>query len=223
MEKLHENIKKAAIIIVASAVLGASFVAASFCMVKRTAEGRIYSVSAVAHKQAVLVLGAKVNADGKPSDMFRDRIDVAIEIYKAGKADKILVSGDHGEREYDEVNTAKSYILARGVPGADIFLDYAGFDTYDSVYRLRDIFRADSVIIVTQNYHLPRALYIAESLGLDAVGVSADLHTYGGEDYRQAREILADAKAWLDVTLRSRSKYLGAPIPLGGNGQASWD
>lgn len=199
------------------------FVVALDYSVQKSGENAIYNAKDVPQKEVALVLGAKVYNDGRLSDMFRDRIDTAVGLYKAGKVKKILVSGDHGTKEYDEVNAAKDYILQQDVPGADIFLDYAGFDTYDSVYRARDVFQAKSMIIVTQKYHLPRALYIADGLGADAVGVGADLRAYGGQDARDFRERFAVVKAWLDVTLQSKPKYLGKPVPVSGEGFTSWD
>jgi SanA protein len=183
----------------------------------------IYSSQSVPPQPVALVLGARVNANGTPSDMLRDRLDVAVELYRAGKAEKILMSGDHGQEQYDEVNVAKKYLLEKGVAPEDLFLDHAGFDTYDSVYRARDVFGARSLIIVTQGYHLPRALYIAQRLGVEAVGTDAALHAYGGEDYRQVREVAADAKAYLNVLFRSRPRYLGEAIPWSGDGRRSWD
>lgn len=191
--------------------------------VKKSTEPMIYGAEDVPRKEAALVLGAGVSENGKLSDMFRDRIDTAVGLYMTGKVDKVLVSGDHGRKEYDEVNAAKDYLLLQGVPGEDIFLDHAGFDTYDSVYRARDVFEAKSMIVVTQGYHLPRALYIADKLGVEAVGVGADLHPYGGQYPRDLRENFAVVKAYLDVVLQSKPKYLGAKIPLTGDGSASWD
>lgn len=173
--------------------------------------------------EAVMVLGAKVYAGGRMSDMLKDRADTALEIYQAGKAKKILVSGDHGREEYDEVNAVKNYLLDKGVPAEDIFLDHAGFDTYDSMYRARDVFQIRSLIISTQDFHLPRAVYIAKSLGIEAYGISADKHIYGNTAAVQAREILARDKAWLDVALGSKPKFLGSAIPIAGDGRASWD
>ena len=199
------------------------FVVALDYSVQRSGEDSIYSAKDVPQKEVVLVLGAKVYSDGRLSDMFRDRIDTAVGLYKTEKVEKILVSGDHGTKGYDEVNAAKDYILQQGVPGADIFLDHAGFDTYDSVYRARDVFQVKSMIIVTQKYHLPRALYIADGLDADAVGVGADLRAYGGQDARDFRERFAVVKAWLDVALQSKPKYSGKPVPVSGEGFASWD
>lgn len=174
-------------------------------------------------KDAVLVLGAKVYENGRMSDVFRDRAEVAISFYEAGKVRKILVSGDHGTEEYDEVNAAKGFLLSEGVKPEDIFLDHAGFDTYDSVYRAKEVFGVESMVVTTQDFHLPRALYIAEGLGIDACGASSDLHEYRTESQMEFREIFARNKAWLDVFLKSKPKYLGEEIPISGDGQATWD
>ncbi len=177
----------------------------------------------VPETEVALILGAKVYNDGRLSDMLRDRADTAIILYESGKADKILMSGDHGTPEYDEVNAVKNYLLGKGVKAQDIFLDHAGFDTYDSLYRAKEIFQARSVAIVSQNFHLPRAVYIGRSLGLEAYGVSADLHTYGGIENNRNREILADVKAFWDIKLGAKPKFLGSAIPLSGDSMKSWD
>lgn len=191
--------------------------------VQKGGEGKIYSIEDAPEKQVALVLGARVHEGGRLSDIFRDRVETAIHLYEFGKVRKILVSGDHGTAEYDEVNAAKDYLLSKGIRGEDIFLDHAGFDTYDSVYRARDIFQAESMIIVTQEYHLPRALYIADKLEVDAVGVRADLNAYRGQEGRDLREKFAVAKAWIDVTFGSKPRFLGEPIPISGDGFESWD
>lgn len=175
------------------------------------------------NKQAALVLGARVWDNGEMSDIFRDRVETGVRLYNDNIVQKILVSGDHGKEGYNEVGAAKKYLQASGIKDGDIFLDHAGFDTYDSLYRARDIFNSESLVIVTQDFHLPRALYIANKLGLDACGVSSDLRRYIGEQNRNRRETLAKVKAWLDVTLNSKPKYLGENIPLSGSGLESWD
>lgn len=223
MKLTRLSIKKVILTISLIFVVAVTVVVAINFGVQKTSESFIYNAQDVPQKEVALVLGAKVYQDGRLSDMFRDRVDVAVGLYKAGKIKKILVSGDHGTKEYDEVNAAKNYLLQNGVPGADIFLDHAGFDTYDSVYRARDVFQVESIIVVTQNYHLPRALYIADKIGVDAVGVGADLRTYGGEDYRNFREEFAVVKAWLDVALQAKPKFLGKPVPASGEGFTSWD
>lgn len=184
----------------------------------------IYSdVKAVPQKQAILVLGAKVYSNGGLSSMLYDRAETAIDLYNQGKATRILVSGDHGRDDYDEVNTIKNYLLSKGIPAKVIFMDHAGFDTYDSMYRARDVFEVKSVIIVTQEFHLPRAIYVSRSLGLDTVGVVADKQPYAGIIYNQSREIIANIKAYVDVTLKVSPKFLGPKIPITGDSKKSWD
>ena len=139
------------------------------------------------------------------------------------KVSKILVSGDHGTVEYDEVNTVKAYLLENGVQPENIFLDHAGFDTYDSIYRAKEIFEVESVVIVTQEFHLPRAVYIGNSLGIETHGYIADRQPYVAAIWNSFRESLARIKAFLNVTLNSKPKYLGEPIPITGDGTLSWD
>ncbi len=167
---------------------------------------------------AVLVLGAKVYEDGTPSPSLADRLDRAIELYQMGKAPKIIASGDHGTAEYDEVNSMLDYLLAHGIPREDIFLDHAGFNTYDSLYRARDIFCVKSLLISTQDFHIGRAVYMGRRLGLDAWGVpTPDRQAYRA--YNQLRESLARVKAVLETdVLRRRPRYLGDAIPIWGDG-----
>ena len=171
---------------------------------------------------AVLVLGAKANRDGTPSLALKDRLDYALELYEKGKVKKILASGDHGTKEYDEVNAMLNYLLDKGVPREDIFLDHAGFDTYDSIYRARDVFLVESVIISTQEFHMPRSLYIARNLGLESYGYSCDDKMIYNMFYLNARESLARVKAFLEVeVLHANPKYLGEAIPISGDGTAT--
>ena len=174
-------------------------------------------------RQVALVLGARVYSDGRMSDIVLDRVSSALSLYKAGKVEKILVSGDHGQEEYDEVNTMKGYFLRNGVPGEDIFLDHAGFDTYDSVYRAQEIFGVSSVIVVTQRFHLPRAVYIARAKGMDAVGFVADRQEYLAARYNEVREFLARMKSFSDVFFSASPQFLGEKISINGDGRESWD
>ena len=169
----------------------------------------------------ILVLGAGVRADGSPSDMLRDRIDTGIALYRAGAAPKLLMSGDHGRTNYDEVNVMRSRALSADVPSADIFMDHAGFSTYDSLCRARDVFAVQRVIIVTQESHLPRALCIAKSLGLEAVGVPADLNRYAGQTFRDLREAVARCKDMFYIITKPEPVVLGEVIPITGNGEAT--
>lgn len=174
-------------------------------------------------RPAVLVLGAAVYQDDKISDVFADRLDTAIDIYQAGLVKKIIISGDHGKSGYDEVSVAKNYLLEKNIPAEDIFLDHAGFDTFDSVYRAKNIFQAESLLIVTQNFHLARALYIANRINLDAWGCRADRRFYQNIEYMKNREKLAKVKAWLDINLKSKPRFLGSLINLNGDGRETWD
>ncbi|HPL93205.1 MAG TPA: ElyC/SanA/YdcF family protein [bacterium] len=178
---------------------------------------------AAPHAQAALLLGARVYSDGRLSDILKDRANTALDLYNNGQVEKILVSGDHGQTTYDEVNAMRDYLLEAGVAPEDLFLDHAGFDTYDSVYRAKYIFQAESLLIVTQNFHLPRALFIARSVGVEAYGVSADRHQYVMARYNDLREILARVKAYGEVLINAQPKYLGEAIPLSGDSKKSWD
>jgi len=171
----------------------------------------------------ILVLGAGVWSGGRPSHMLADRLDVAIDAYNAGAAPKLLMSGDHGRREYDEVNVMKDYAIAAGVPSDDVFMDHAGFSTYESMYRARDVFMAERVLIVTQKYHLYRALYVARSLGLEAEGISADLRPYRGQLKYDLREVLARCKDFAMCIFKPLPTYLGETIPVSGSGDLTND
>lgn len=169
----------------------------------------------------IIILGAGVRDDGTPSHMLEDRLLTGIGLYDNGCCDTVLMSGDHGRVEYDEVNTMKSFAVGRGVTQDRIFMDHAGFSTYDSLYRVRDIFGADKVIIVTQKYHLYRALAIADSLGIDAVGVPADLRSYYGQSTRDVREIVARVKDFFYIVFKPEPVVLGEPISLEGTGEVT--
>lgn len=170
---------------------------------------------------AILVLGARVYDNNQPSPTLADRLDSAIALYRAGKAKKILASGDHSTAEYDEVSAMLAYLLAHDIPVEDIFLDHAGLNTYDSLYRARDIFQAESLLICTQDFHMPRAIYIARSLGISAWGVPCpDRQTY--REYNRLRESLARVKAVIETdVLRREPRFLGPAIPLSGDGRST--
>ena len=171
----------------------------------------------------ILVLGAGLLPDGSPSLMLRERIDTGVALYEAGAAPKLIMSGDHGREDHDEVNAMKDAAMAAGVPSEDVFMDHAGFNTYDRLYRAEAIFGAERVIIVTQAYHLSRALYIASRLGLEAVGVSCDTRRYAGQTMRDIREVLARDKDFFQCVFLPEPTYLGEFIPLSGSGDATND
>ena len=171
----------------------------------------------------IVVLGCQVKDDGNPSDMLADRLRRGIELYNQGVAPKIIMSGDHGQKEYDEVNTMKQVAVDAGIPSSDVFMDHAGFSTYETLYRAKEIFEADKIVVVTQEYHLYRTLYIAEKLGIEAYGVNADYHTYWGQSNREAREILARCKDFIKTIFKPEPKYLGDAIPVSGDGDITND
>lgn len=170
----------------------------------------------------ILVLGAGIWGD-KPSPMLEDRLKEGIRLYQEGAAPKILMSGDHGRKNYDEVKIMKEYAMEKGVPSEDIFMDHAGFSTYDSIYRAEEVFGAKSVVIVTQKYHLYRALYIANCLNLEAEGRDAAYRKYPGQMVRDMREILARDKEFVKCIAKPSPKYLGDKIDLTGSGDVTND
>jgi SanA protein len=171
----------------------------------------------------ILVLGAGVWANNQPSPMLKDRLDRSIELFNQGVAPYLVMSGDHGQIDYDEVNVMKDYAIDAGVGSDLIYMDHAGFSTYESLFRLKHIFEAKKIIIVTQKYHLYRALYIANALGLDAFGVAASEISYGGQSVRDLREILARNKDFFSALLLPDPMYLGDSIPLGSGGDLTND
>ena len=209
-----------------AAILSGSAVMIANGHVKSTTASQILSPEQAAQLcevDCILVLGCLVKADGTPSDMLEDRLLQGIALYQNGTSPKLLMSGDHGQIEYDEVNTMKAFAIQTGVPSEDVFMDHAGFSTYESIYRAKEIFGADKIVIVTQEYHLYRALYVAKSLGIEAYGVSADLRTYAGQTKRDVREILARIKDLAYTVFKPEPTYLGDPISLQDSGDVTND
>lgn len=171
----------------------------------------------------ILVLGARVYEDGSPSGVLEDRLITAVGAYESGASDRLLMSGDHGRVDYDEVNVMKRYAVESGVPSEHVFMDHAGFSTYESIYRARDVFKARRVLIVTQRYHLYRALYIAKRMGLEAYGLAADIRNYSGQTRFELREVLARDKDFLLTLFMPAPTYLGQAIPVFGNGDRTND
>ena len=170
----------------------------------------------------IIILGAGVWRD-KPSPILEDRLLEGIKLYQNNVSDKIIMSGDHGRESYDEVNIMKNYAIEKGIPSENIFMDHAGFSTYESIYRARDIFKAKKIVIVTQKYHLYRALYAANCLGLEAYGIGADPRQYSGATFRELREILARDKDFIKCIFKPKPTYLGDTIPVSGNGDVTND
>lgn len=171
----------------------------------------------------ILVLGCGLRRDGYPSEMLRDRLDTAIEAYRMGLAPKLLMSGDHGQADYDEVNAMKDYAMEKGIPSEDIFMDHAGFSTYESMYRAKAIFHCEKIIVVTQNYHLYRAIANARAMGMEASGISANRRSFAAQWFFSLRESVARVKDTVWGIVKPRPTYLGESIPIFGNGNSTND
>lgn len=210
-------------------LLAAAFVFGVNALVVSSAKGNVITAKEAAELEdvdCIIVLGCLVRSDGTLSDMLCDRVERGIEVYelmaqKSGS--KLLMSGDHGTVEYDEVNAMKQYAIGKGIESEEIFMDHAGFSTYESIYRAKEIFGAERVVIITQEYHLYRALYIADALGLEAYGVASDQRTYSGQTMRDVREILARNKDFLTSLFKPKPTYLGETISLDGSGDVTND
>lgn len=181
------------------------------------------TVSEIKPAYTAIVLGSKVFSEDRISNMVKHRCDRAIELYNTGKVQRILVSGDHGTKEYDEVNAMKNYLEKMGVPSSDIFMDHAGFNTYDTMIRAKKVFQVDNAIIVTQEFHLARSIYIAQHAEIDVQGVIAEDSPYLNLEWITHREQLARVKSFAEVLLDRDPKYLGEPIPITGSSFASHD
>ncbi len=207
-------------------VLCAIFLLSISAYMKHMVDDRMFSEPAAYNKgqaDCILVLGARVHENGTVSPILKDRLDYGIALYQSGAAPKILMSGDHGRVTYDEVNAMKKYAISCGVPSEDIFMDHAGFSTYESLYRAKEIFGVEKMIVVTQRYHMYRALYIAEKMGLENYGVAAEENLYAGQDVRETREILARCKDFFQMLFMPEPTYMGEAIPISGSGDATND
>lgn len=170
---------------------------------------------------AIVVLGASVFADGTPSGILRDRLDDGIALYKEGVAPKLIMSGDNSTVSYNEVQVMKDYAISQGVPSHDIFCDHAGFSTYESMYRAKHVFGAERIVVATQTYHLYRALYAAQGLGLDSLGVASDYHDYSKQLQYDLREIPARTKDFFKTLFKVPSTFVGDPISLDQSGDVT--
>ncbi len=208
------------------AILGTCGILGINAYVTGVSDSRILTVQEAAQLEdvdCILVLGCGVKSDGQPSDMLHDRLRRSMELYDLGAAPKLLMSGDHGQTDYNEVSAMKAFAVDAGAPSADVFMDHAGFSTYESIYRAKEIFQAEKIIIVSQEYHLYRAIYIAQSLGLEAYGVHSDYRSYAGQAGFDAREVFARIKDFATCIFKPESTYLGDAIPISGDGNLTND
>jgi SanA protein len=206
-----------------AAVLLALAVALSNAYVLISERGSSTSaVADVPRAQVAIVPGALVEPDGTMSAMLADRVRQAAALWHAGRVEKVLVSGDHHTWAYDEPGTMREALIRAGVPARDIFEDHAGFDTWATMVRARGVFGVRDAVVVTQGFHMPRALFLADAAGIDASGLTADLHQWGFQgDKSSVREVLSRVKAIADVTLDTPA-IGGPPIPIDGDGRRSW-
>ncbi len=160
----------------------------------------------------IIVLGCLVLEDGTPSNILKDRLKTGVELYKNGVAPKMIMSGDHSSEQYNEVASMKNYAVNAGVSSEDVFMDHAGFSTYETMYRAKEVFKAKKVVIVTQKYHLYRSVYIAEKLGLEAYGVASDY------ELDESREVLARCKDFMTTIFKPEPACLGKTYSIKGNG-----
>ena len=170
---------------------------------------------------AIIVLGASVYPDGTPSGILQDRLDDGIALYFAGAAPKIIMSGDNGTESYNECWAMKQYAISQGVPSEDVFCDHAGFSTYGTMYRARHVFGADRVVIATQTYHLYRAVYDAQGVGMEAIGVPSDYGEYVNQSWYDFREVFARTKDFFQVLFSVPSTFVGDPISLDQSGDVT--
>jgi SanA protein len=205
---------------IAALVLASVACATLIAVIKHKANRYTYSYTErVPECYTAIVFGAGIR-NGKPSKYLKDRLDAGIRLYEAGKVQRLLLSGDNGSHNYDELKVMRDYCLAKNVKPEDLFLDFAGFDTYSTLYRAKEIFEVDKAILVSQNYHLDRAIYIGRSLGLDSYGYAADTGHYGGYRRNMIREMLATVNAFVEVNLQRKPKFLGEQVSIKGPSNA---
>ncbi len=198
-------------------ICGVAVFGINFYVKKSTEKYILTPENAGSGYDCILVLGCGVYGS-TPSHMLEDRLLQGVELYENGASKKMLMSGDHGKENYDEVNVMKDFATERGIASEDVFMDHAGFSTYESMYRAKEIFKADKILIVTQDYHLHRAIYDARALGLEAYGVASNPRSYSGQLYRDIREILARNKDFVYSIIKPEPTYLGEAIPVQGDG-----
>ena len=221
-KKILKPLKKIILLLFIFVILGAagllSFLLINYYVDRYAAVYCHTDLAEIPEADAILVLGAFVEENGKISPTLRERLDVALELYNSGKADRIILSGDHGTKVYDEVNAMKEYMMDKGIPRENLFLDHAGFNTYDSMYRAKEIFCVNTLLVCTQRFHINRAVYIARKLGIDAYGYPTDKWLGYYQRIYGIRESIAKAKAFVDVLIKRDPKFLGETIPIHGSG-----
>lgn len=223
-DKTKKIIRKSAKVLLWLTVFAIVFVTVCNIIVIASSNNKIISFDEAAKLEdidCIIVLGAFVREDGTLSTVLEERVSMGAELYKSGTTERILMSGDHSRKDYNEVGAMKDYAVSLSVSPDAIFTDHAGFDTYDTMYRAKEIFKAKKVIIVTQQFHISRAVFIAESLGLDAYGVACDSEHRYFNLITETREIIARTKYVFDAIFKPKPVYLGEAIPIWGEASLS--
>jgi SanA protein len=215
----RRSLKRIYKVIIGMVILGALLISFPFlwrAWVDANSSRNIYTVDSAPVGRVAVVFGARIYPSGRLSAMLMDRVETAIQLYEAGKVEKLLLSGDNSSQYYNEPGAMMAYAVQRGIPEEDIQLDYAGLRTYDTCYRAQAIFELDSAVLVTQRFHLPRAIFTCEQLGMNVVGVAADQRDYDPRSiaWSEMREIPATFMALLDIVRRQPPTFLGEQIPL---------
>ncbi|MGJ1506940.1 SanA/YdcF family protein [Sphingobacterium siyangense] len=211
-----KKIKRFILVVVALCIVALVVVVITNSNVRAKTDSVIFTeLKDVPRTKVAIIFGAGINGD-QPSRYLKDRLDAGISLYKNHKVDKILLSGDNGRDEYDELSVMKLYCQKNGIDTAKIYIDYAGFDSYSTMYRAKYIFNVDTAILVSQKYHLNRCVYLGDKLGIKSFGYSADRGAYPGYKYYAFREKLSVAKAFLDVMRNRKPKYLGKQVDVNG-------
>lgn len=211
-------------VLVVLAVAAVAAVAVANIVTVTATRGDVHTVSRTAEiladdpADAVVVLGASVYADGRPSDILADRLEVAVDLYREGAARTIIVSGDNRSSHYNESDAMKAFCVEAGVPSEDVYVDRGGVGTYESMYRARHVFGAERIVVATQAYHLYRAMFAADCLGMEAWGVACDKGSYDNQQAYSAREIMARTKDFYAALLRLPVDTFGETVSLGDSG-----
>lgn len=222
----YQWLKRGIFFLLMLAVLGVVTLAGVNLYVKGSVSKKLYTqnqIEELPKVDCIMILGAGLKEDGTPSFMLKDRLNIGITLYQQGISNRLLMTGDHGRKDYNEVRAMKDYAIKAGVPADDIFMDHAGFSTYESAYRAKKVFQVSSAVIITQRYHLYRALYNAQKMGIDAYGMTAREVRYKGQWIRDSREVIARSKDVLYCMLQKKPTYLGNPIPITGKGSETDD
>lgn len=230
MKKVSKNnpksvFKRILAVLVLLTVVAAFTVIGTNFYIKKSTTSKIFSLESFEFQDKVdciIVLGAGVRGE-TPSPILEDRLDTAIQLYESGVSDKLLMTGDHHRKGYNEVQVMKDYAISKGVPSEDIFMDHAGLSTYESMKRANKIFLVEKAVVVTQKYHLYRSLYLSNSTGIESVGVLADIRRFNGELYRESREILARTKDFFVGIVQPKTYIGGEEIPISGDGNITND